>query len=96
MPRKKMQELQLERLKHSELRVRQRALYRRKLDEVKLRPEHIKTLDDIRLIPYTVKEEMRANYPYDLLAVPLKKIVRIRLERHHWKARHRRLHQGRL
>lgn len=78
MPRKKMQELQLERLKRIVSYAYDNVpFYRRKLDEVKLRPEHIKTLDDIRLIPYTVKEEMRANYPYDLLAVPLKKIVRI-------------------
>lgn len=78
MPRKDMRELQLERLKRIVRYAYDNVpFYRKKFDEIKLKPEHIKTLDDIRLIPYTVKDDMRANYPYDLFAVPLKKIVRI-------------------
>jgi phenylacetate-CoA ligase len=78
MPRKKMQELQLERLKKVVERAYEKVpFYRRKFDEIGLKPVHIKTLKDIKLIPYTVKDDLRANYPYDLFAVPLKDIIRI-------------------
>ena len=36
-----------------------------------------KTLEDIRKIPFTVKDDLRNNYPYQLFAVPMKDIVRI-------------------
>lgn len=78
MPRKEMEALQLERLKRIVKYAYDNVpFYRRKFDEIKLKPEHIKALGDIRLIPYTVKDDLRSNYPYDLFAVPLKKIVRI-------------------
>ena len=51
--------------------------YKAKFDELKLKPSHIKTLADVKLIPYTVKDDLRTNYPYGLFAVPTDDIVRI-------------------
>lgn len=78
MPRKQMEELQLQRLKNVvNIAYENVPFYRKKFDEVGLKPVHIKTLKDIKLIPYTVKDDLRTNYPYDLFAKPLKDIVRI-------------------
>lgn len=51
--------------------------YRKKLDDAGFSPDDIKTLEDIRHIPFSTKTDMRDNYPYGLFAVPMKKIVRI-------------------
>ncbi len=78
MPRKKMEELQLERLRNIVQKAYDNVpFYRKRFDGIGLKPVHIKTLKDIKLIPYTVKDDLRINYPYDLFAVPLKEIVRI-------------------
>lgn len=76
--RKEMEELQLANLK----RVVEHAyncvpFYRKKLDEIGLKPEHIQTLRDIEKIPYTTKEDLRENYPFKLFACPMKKIIRL-------------------
>ncbi|MBE6072894.1 MAG: phenylacetate--CoA ligase [Clostridium butyricum] len=52
-------------------------LYRKKFDKIGLKPEHIKSLEDIRLLPFTTKQDLRDNYPYGMFAVPMDKIVRI-------------------
>ena len=49
----------------------------KKLDEAGVQPGDIKTLDDIRKIPFTVKADLRNNYPYNLFAVPMREVVRI-------------------
>jgi phenylacetate-CoA ligase len=51
--------------------------YRRRCEELGLMPEHIRSLDDLRLLPLTVKEDLRSGYPYDLFALPLREVVRI-------------------
>ena len=51
--------------------------YRKKFDEIGLKPEHIKTLDDIRHIPFTTADDLKENYPFGLFAVPKRQIVRI-------------------
>lgn len=51
--------------------------YRKKLDDAGFSPDDLKTLEDIRHIPFSTKTDMRDNYPYGLFAVPMKKIVRI-------------------
>ena len=44
--------------------------YKKRFDEAKVKPESIKTLDDVKRIPFTVKNDLRDNYPLGLLAVP--------------------------
>lgn len=76
--RKQYEELQLERLKRTVERVYENVpFYRKKFDEIGVKPHHIKNLKDIRLLPFTTKDDLRENYPYGLFTVPLSKIVRI-------------------
>ena len=51
--------------------------YRRQFDERGLHPDDITSLEDIRLLPFTTKADLRDNYPFDMLAVPRKQCVRI-------------------
>ena len=78
MKRKDIEALQLERLKYTVKYCYDNVpFYRKRLSEAGVLPEKIKTLKDIRYIPYTTKTDIRDNYPYGLFAVPLEKIVRI-------------------
>ncbi|QIJ70993.1 phenylacetate--CoA ligase [Thermosulfuriphilus ammonigenes] len=51
--------------------------YRKLMDEAGIGPEEIKGLEDITRLPFTTRQELAANYPYDHFAVPLKDIIRI-------------------
>ena len=51
--------------------------YRRKFDELGLKPEDIKSVDDLPKLPFTYKQDLRDNYPYGLFAVPQDRVVRI-------------------
>lgn len=77
-PREEIRAIQLERLKNQvRFSYENVPFYKKKFDEIGLKPEDIKTLDDIRKIPFTVKSDLRDNYPYGLFGVPMKDIVRI-------------------
>ena len=76
--RDELKVLQLERLKSTVERCYNNVPhYRKKLDAAGVKPEDIKTLDDIRRIPFTVKDDLRENYPYKLFASLMKDVVRI-------------------
>lgn len=78
MPRAKLKELQLERLKHIAAYCYENVpFYHKKFDDCGFSPYKIKTLKDIEYIPYTTKEDIRDNYPFGMFAVPKKKIVRL-------------------
>ncbi len=51
--------------------------YRRRLDEAGVRPEQIKTLEDIQRLPVTTANDLREGYPFPLLSVPHDRVVRI-------------------
>jgi phenylacetate-CoA ligase len=51
--------------------------YRRKCDQVGIRPDDLKSLDDLRHFPFTTKDDLRANYPFGMFAVPREEVVRI-------------------
>jgi len=51
--------------------------YRSKFKSVGISPENIKTLEDIQKIPFTVKDDLRSNYPFGMLAVNLVDVVEI-------------------
>lgn len=53
------------------------AVYRRKLDAVGVKPDQIKSIDDIKRLPITTKEDMRDNYPYGLFSAPQDQIAEI-------------------
>ena len=78
MPRQKLEELQLERLKHIVAYCYDNVpFYHKRLSEAGVTPDKIKSLSDVQYIPFTTKEDIRDNYPFGLFAVPMKDIVRI-------------------
>ena len=78
MSRDEMRALQLERLKSMVAYAYANVpFYKKKYDEAGVRPEDIRTLDDIRRLPFVTKADLRDNYPYGLLSVPLSDIARI-------------------
>ncbi len=78
MNRDELEQFQLERLESTLNRVYMNVpFYRRKFDELGVDPESIRSLEDIRRLPFTVKNDLRDNYPYGLFAVPLREVVRV-------------------
>ncbi|MBN1293005.1 MAG: phenylacetate--CoA ligase [Candidatus Latescibacteria bacterium] len=78
MPSEELKELQLRRLQDTVMKVYYRVpFYRRMMEKVKTTPDDIKSLDDIRRLPFTTKTDLRDNYPFGLFAVPDNEIVRI-------------------
>jgi phenylacetate-CoA ligase len=76
--RKKIEEIQLERLKETVNRVYEKVLpYRKKMDEIGLSPEDVTSLDDLKKLPFVTKQDLRDNYPFGLFAVPKDELVRI-------------------
>ncbi|MDR1734491.1 MAG: phenylacetate--CoA ligase [Oscillospiraceae bacterium] len=51
--------------------------YKKKFDEIGLSPEDIHSIDDLHKLPFTVKQDLRDNYPYGLFAVPKERLIRI-------------------
>ena len=51
--------------------------YRSRLQETGVTPEDIRTIDDIRILPFTTKQDIRDNYPFGLQAAPQSEIIRI-------------------
>ena len=73
-----VRDLQLERLKKIVRKLWKNVpYYRQKMQVVGVTPADIRTLDDIRKLPFTTKEDLRLCYPYEGFAVPLEKCVRI-------------------
>jgi phenylacetate-CoA ligase len=78
MDREELEILQLERLQATLNRVRKNVpFYRSRFESLGLEPEDIRTLDDFKQLPFTTKDDLRANYPYGLFAVPLREVVRL-------------------
>lgn len=70
--------LQLERLQKVVERVYNNvSFYKNFFDNHKIKPDDIKSLDDLRRLPFTVKEDLRQNYPLGLVAVPREELARI-------------------
>ena len=51
--------------------------YRRSFDAAGIHPSDLRALEDITRFPFTTKDDLRANYPYGMFAVPLERIARI-------------------
>jgi phenylacetate-CoA ligase len=78
MSREKIESYQLNKLKETIDRIYHNVeSYRQKMQERDLMPEDIKSLEDIKLLPFTTKQDLRDNYPDGLFAVPLSQIIRI-------------------
>ena len=69
--------LQTERLKKTVEQCMNSPFYRQRFAEIGLKPQDINTLDDLRKIPFTTKNDLRSTYPFGMAAVPLEKCVRL-------------------
>lgn len=78
LSRCEIEKIQLERLKKTVKTMYDKNLpYRKKMEEKGIMPEDIKSLEDLRKLPFTVKQDFRDHYPFGMFAVPKKDIVRI-------------------
>lgn len=78
MSRQKIEEIQLKRLKALvDYCYNNVPFYHDRLEKAGITGDKIKSLEDIKYIPYTTKDDIRDNYPFGLFGQPLKKIVRI-------------------
>ena len=73
-----MASLQTERLIKTVRRAYEKVMpYRAKMDAAGIKPEDIKSVDDLIKLPFTTKQDLRDNYPYGMNAVPMSDVVRI-------------------
>ncbi len=78
MDRDQLQQLQAQRLREVVEWVYQRVpFYQRKFKEAGVTPEDINSLDDLKRLPFTTKQDLRDEYPFGFFAVPLHEVVRI-------------------
>ncbi len=78
MPRAALEALQLQRLKQTLDHVYANVPhYRRKFDQAGVKPADLKGLPDIARFPFTVKADLRDNYPFGMFAVPREKLLRL-------------------
>jgi len=78
MDREEMQKLQSYRLTKVVQHVYHNSpFYRRKMQEMDIPPDDIQSIDDIVKLPFTVKQDLRDNYPFGLMATPMSEIVRL-------------------
>ena len=77
MPRQQLEQLQLERLKATVAHAMNSPFYQEKFKELGITPDDIQTLDDVKRLPFTTKEDLREHYPFGLASVPLKDCVRL-------------------
>ncbi|MHB8789495.1 MAG: phenylacetate--CoA ligase family protein [Desulfobulbaceae bacterium] len=78
MTRDTLEQLQLERLQSTLYRVGTHVpFYRKKFEQLRIDYDNFRSLDDLRRLPFTTKQDLRDNYPYGLFAVPLRDVVRI-------------------
>jgi phenylacetate-CoA ligase len=78
MPRKKIHELQLKKLKETVNRVYDNVpFYKKKFKELKITPNDIKTLADIRKLPFTTKDDLRDNAPFSMMSTSLDSCIEL-------------------
>lgn len=78
LTRDELEQLQLERLQSTMNRIYKNVPhYKKVFDEHSINPEDFLSLQDLQKLPFTTKQTLRDNYPYGMLAVPLREVVRI-------------------
>ncbi len=78
LAREDLEQLQLERLQSVLNRVKRNvAFYRNLFERNRIDPLRMKSLRDLREVPFTTREDLRSSYPYDMFAVPLRDVVRL-------------------
>lgn len=77
LSRSEIEVLQLERLRKTVTHCMNSPFYRKRFEDKGLSPDCIKSLDDLKKIPFTTKQDLRDNYPFGIASVPLEKAVRL-------------------
>jgi phenylacetate-CoA ligase len=78
MPREALEAIQLRRLQTTVERVYANVpFYREKFTEAGVSPSDIRTIQDLRKLPFTTKQDLRDSYPYGMFATPMDHVVRI-------------------
>ena len=77
MTRAEIEALQLQRLQATVKHCMQSPFYKKRFEEIGLKPEDIKTLADIHKIPFTTKQDLRDTYPFGIASTPLRNCVRL-------------------
>ena len=77
MKRADLEALQIKRLKETIRIALQSPFYKTRLGEAGITPDKINTLDDLRKLPFTTKDDLRNNYPFGLVAAPMDQVVRL-------------------
>jgi phenylacetate-CoA ligase len=78
MPREALEAVQLRRLQSVVGRVYNTVeFYKKRFDEAGIKPDDITTLEDLRKLPFTYKDDLRDNYPFGMFTVPMDNVVRI-------------------
>ena len=75
---REMEKLQMERLRAGIDRMSKTVpFYKKKLSEAGVAADSIRSLEDLERLPFTTKADLRDNYPFDLLAVSMKEVIRL-------------------
>jgi phenylacetate-CoA ligase len=78
MPREALEAIQLRRLQTTVTRVYSTVpYYQERFDQMGVKPEEVSSLDDLRKLPFTYKDDLRDNYPFGMFTVPMDSVVRI-------------------
>jgi phenylacetate-CoA ligase len=78
LSRAKIKEIQIKRLKETVKRTYENVpFYKEKFKELKIKPENIKTLDDVRKLPFTTKDDLRHNAPFGFIATSLDSCIEL-------------------
>jgi phenylacetate-CoA ligase len=78
LPSSELKKIQLNRIKKIIKLVYEKIkFYKKKFDKAGIKPQDIDKFEDLQKIPFTTKQELRDNYPFGTLSVPIKKIIRI-------------------
>ena len=78
LPREELRKLQLQRLQDLCRRVYANVpFYKKRFDEMGIKPTDVRSLSDLRHLPFTEKQDLRNNYPYGLFAVPRENMARV-------------------
>ena len=77
LSRPEIEVFQLERLKKTVVQCMNSPFYRKRFADHHIKPEDIRSLDDLKKIPFTTKQDLRDNYPFGLAAVPMEQVVRL-------------------
>ncbi|MFA9434994.1 MAG: phenylacetate--CoA ligase family protein [Deltaproteobacteria bacterium] len=78
MPREALEAIQLRRLQKTVARVYNTVpFYKKRFDEVGVKVDDVNSLDDLRRLPFTYKDNLRDSYPFGMFTVPMDDVVRI-------------------